>query len=108
MLPVSPRVIVQPDDGVEPVRDFIASAQRSLLVKQFTFTEPSLVAAVIDRHRAGVAVRVMLNPARSGGDRANDETFEQLSDAGVNVQWSNPTFYVTHEKSIVIDEQAAL
>jgi phosphatidylserine/phosphatidylglycerophosphate/cardiolipin synthase-like enzyme len=108
MLPVSPRVFVQPDDGVQPVRDFIASAQRSLLIKQFTFTEQSLVTAVIERHRAGVAVRVMLNPARSGGDRANDETFEQLSDAGVNVQWSNPTFYVTHEKSIVVDEQAAL
>ncbi|MHA7661950.1 phospholipase D-like domain-containing protein [Mycolicibacterium sp. HS_4_1] len=108
MGPVSPRVIVQPDDGVQPVRDFIASAQKSLLIKQFTFTEPSLVAAVIERHRAGVAVRVMLNPARSGGDRANDDTFEQLSDAGVNVQWSNPTFYVTHEKSIVVDETAAL
>lgn len=108
MGPVSPRVIVQPDDGVQPVRDFLASAQKSLLIKQFTFTEPSLVAAVIERHQAGVAVRVMLNPARSGGDRANDETFEQFSAAGVNVQWSNPTFYVTHEKSIVVDETAAL
>jgi cardiolipin synthase len=108
MVPVLPRVIVQPDEGVQPVRDFIASAQKSLLIKQFTFVEPSLVAAVIERHRAGVAVRVMLNPARSGGDRANDETFEQFSDAGVNVQWSNPKFYVTHEKSIVVDEQAAL
>jgi phosphatidylserine/phosphatidylglycerophosphate/cardiolipin synthase-like enzyme len=108
MGPVSPRVIVQPDDGVQPVRDFLASAQKSLLIKQFTFTEPSLVAAVIERHRAGVAVRVMLNPARSGGDRANDETFERFSAAGVNVQWSNPTFYVTHEKSIVVDETAAL
>ncbi|GAS86543.1 phospholipase D-like domain-containing protein [Mycolicibacterium brisbanense] len=108
MLPVSPRLIVQPDDGVQPVLDFISSAQSSLLIKQFTFTEPSLVAAVIDRHRGGVAVRVMLNPQRSGGDRANDETYEQLSAAGVNVQWSNPTFYVTHEKSIVVDEQAAL
>jgi len=108
MGPVSPRVIVQPDDGVQPVRDFLASAQKSLLIKQFTFTEPSLVAAVIERHQAGVAVRVMLNPARSGGDRANDETFEQFSAAGVNVQWSNPTFYVTHDKSIVVDETAAL
>ncbi|MDR3659732.1 MAG: phospholipase D-like domain-containing protein, partial [Mycobacterium sp.] len=108
MGPVSPRVIVQPDEGAQPVRDFIASAQRSLLIKQFTFVEQSLVAAVIERHRAGVAVRVMLNAARSGGDRANDETFEQFSAAGVDVRWSNPSFYVTHEKSIVVDEQAAL
>ena len=28
--------------------------------------------------------------------------------AGIAVQWSNPKFYVTHEKSIVVDEKAAL
>jgi len=83
VLPLSPRLIVEPDDGLEPVREFINSAQTSLLVKQFTFTEPSLVAAVIDRKKAGVDVRVQLNAARSGGDRANDETYEQFQSAGV-------------------------
>ncbi|HKP43934.1 phospholipase D-like domain-containing protein [Mycobacterium sp.] len=108
MHPFSTRLIVQPDDGVEPVREFINSAENSLLIKQFTFTEPSLIAAVIDRQKAGVDVRVMLNPARSGGDRANDETYEQFQNAGIAVQWSNPNFYVTHEKSVVVDEKAAL
>lgn len=108
MLAFSPRVIVQPDDGVGPVREFVASAEKSLLIKQFTFTEESLLQTVIARHDAGVEVRVMLNPARSGGDRANDESFERLQAAGVNVQWTNPKFYVTHEKSIVVDGQAAL
>jgi cardiolipin synthase A/B len=108
MPPFSTRLIVQPDDGLEPVREFINSAEKSLLIKQFTFTEPSLIASVIDRQKAGVDVRVMLNPARSGGDRANDETYEQFQDAGIAVQWSNPNFYVTHEKSIVVDENAAL
>jgi phosphatidylserine/phosphatidylglycerophosphate/cardiolipin synthase-like enzyme len=28
--------------------------------------------------------------------------------AGIAAQWSNPKFYVTHEKSIVVDEKAAL
>jgi phosphatidylserine/phosphatidylglycerophosphate/cardiolipin synthase-like enzyme len=108
MLPLSARLIVEPDDGIEPVREFINSAQSSLLIKQFTFTEPSLIAAVIDRKNAGVDVRVQLNAARSGGDRANDDTFEQLQNAGIAVQWANPKFYVTHEKSIVVDEKAAL
>lgn len=103
-----PRLIVEPDDGLEPVREFIETAQFSLLIKQFTFTEPSLIKAVIDRKNAGAAVRVMLNPQRSGGDRANDETYEQLKAAGVEVQWSNPKFYVTHEKSIVVDNSAAM
>lgn len=103
-----PRLIVEPDDGLGPVREFIETAQTSLLIKQFTFTEPSLIDAVIGRRSAGVDVRVMLNPQRSGGDRANDETYDQLKDAGVEVQWSNPKFYVTHEKSIVVDKTAAM
>ncbi|HNF06079.1 MAG TPA: phospholipase D-like domain-containing protein [Mycobacterium sp.] len=108
MQPYPPQLIVEPDDGLGPVLEFLRSAQSSLLIKQFTFTEASLIQAVIDRHDDGVDVRVMLNPARSGGDRANDETFARLADAGVNVAWSNPKFYVTHEKSIVADGRAAL
>jgi cardiolipin synthase len=103
-----PHLIVEPDDGVEPVRDFISTAEKSLLIKQFTFSEPSLLQAVMDRKAAGAAVRVMLNPKRSGGDRANDETFDFFKKNGVSIQWSNPKFYVTHEKSIVVDEKAAL
>jgi len=102
-----PRLIVEPDDGLDPVREFINSAQKSLLIKQFTFTEPSLIAAVIAR-KMPVSVRVMLNAQRSGGDRANDETYEQLKNAGIAVKWSSSKFYVTHEKSIVVDENAAL
>jgi phosphatidylserine/phosphatidylglycerophosphate/cardiolipin synthase-like enzyme len=101
-------LIVEPDDGVDPVRELISSAQNSLLIKQFTFTEETLIQAVIERRNAGVDVRVMLNPARSGGDRANDETFQRFAAAGITVRWSNPKFYVTHEKSIVADDTAAL
>lgn len=108
MFAPAPWLIVEPDDDLAPVRDFLLSARISLLIKQFTFTEPTLVQAVVDAHRAGVNVRVMLNPQRSGGDRANDETFELLRSAGVAVQWSSPKFYVTHEKSIVVDGTSAM
>jgi phosphatidylserine/phosphatidylglycerophosphate/cardiolipin synthase-like enzyme len=108
MLPFTPRLIVEPDDGLQPVVDFIQSAESSLLIKQFTFTEESFIQAVIERKNAGVDVRVMLNPKRSGGDRANDETFDKFKDAGVSVQWASPKFYVTHEKSVVVDGKAAL
>jgi cardiolipin synthase len=106
-LPI-PHLIVQPDDGVPPVLEFIRLARQSLLIKQFTFTQPELMQAVVERHQAGVAVRVMLNPKRSGGDRANDATFQFFQDAGVEIKWASPKFYVTHEKSIVVDGQAAL
>ena len=103
-----PRLIVQPDDGVTPVLQLIGTAQRFLVIKQFTFTDSSLIDAVIDRKNQGVATRVMLNTKRSGGDRANDATFETFQKAGVDIRWASPKFYVTHEKSIVVDGSAAL
>lgn len=106
-LPV-PHLIVQPDDGIAPVIDFIRLARQSLLIKQFTFTHPEIMKTVIDRKNAGVAVRVMLNSKRSGGDRANDETFAYFEKAGIAIKWASPKFYVTHEKSIVVDGKAAL
>jgi cardiolipin synthase len=108
MQPSGPRLIVEPDDGLEPVLRFIDSAQSSLLLKQFHFTEASLIDAVIGRHVAGVSVRVMLNAARTDGERPNDQTYQRLLGAGVDVRWANPAFYVTHEKSIVVDGTAAL
>lgn len=102
------RLIVQPDDGVAPVVELIDGAQRSLRIKQFTLTDPDCVAAVERAHGRGVAVRVMLNPHRSSGDRANDETHAALKKAHVPVEWTSPSFAVTHEKSIVADDHVAL
>jgi len=102
------RLIVQPDEGVEPVREAIAAARTSLWVKQFTLTEPSLLREIVRAHERGVSVQVMLNPHRSSGDRANDESFARLQRAGVAVAWTNPSFAVTHEKSIVVDSKRAV
>ncbi len=101
-------LIVQPDDGTAPVIALIGRAKRSLYIKQFTFTEPAIQQAVVARAKAGVDVRVMLNPQRSSGSRANDETFAMFEAAGVPVRWASPHFAVTHEKSIVVDEEVAL
>ena len=102
------RLIVQPDDGVTPVLDLISAAQVSVRIKQFTLTEPALLDEVIRAHQRGLAVQVMLNPHRSSGDRANDESHARLVGAGVPTEWTNPQFAVTHEKSIVIDSARAL
>lgn len=110
-LPGSPAkvtVIVQPDDGVAPAVELIRSAQRTVRIKQFTFTHPTLLDATIAAHATGRDVRVMLNPHRSSGDRANDDAAERLKSAGIAVEWTNPAFAVTHEKSAIVDGERAL
>ncbi|MEO6845844.1 MAG: phospholipase D-like domain-containing protein [Chthoniobacterales bacterium] len=105
---IHPKLIIQPDDGVPPVKEFIDSAKKTLLLKQFTFTEVTIMDAVKEAKDRGVDVRIMLNPHRSSGSRANDETFEWMQKAGVNIQWASPKFAVTHEKSIVVDGERAM
>jgi len=102
------RLIVQPDDGVEPVLGLLASARHTLRTVQFTLDDPRFVNAVLDAHRRQVAVHVLLNPHKSSGERGNDATFEQLKRAGIAVEWTHPRFPVTHEKAIVIDDERAL
>jgi len=104
----SHRLIVQPDDGTAPVIALIDEAKKSLRVKQFTLTDPDVMAALVKAHKRGVDVRIMLNPHRSSGDRANDESYAALRKAGLKVEWTNPAFAVTHEKSMVVDDAVAL
>ena len=49
----------------------------------------------------------MLNPARRSGEEENEVTRKLLEKAGVEVKDSNPDFGITHEKSMVIDEETA-
>jgi len=100
-------IIVLPDDTGGEIIDAINNAKESLLIKMFLFSEPSLIGAVIAAKNRGVNVRVMLNPARRTGEEENEETRRQLEQAGIEVRDSNPEFTITHEKSMVVDEQIA-
>ena len=100
-------IIVLPDDTGKPILDAIAGAKKSLRIKMFVFSDPDLLAAVIGAKGRGLQVHVMLNPARRSGKEENAETRQALEQAGVKVKDSNPDFGLTHEKSMVVDDETA-
>ena len=100
-------LIVLPDDSSQPILDAIAAAKKSLRIKMFVFSDPSLIAAVIAAQQRGVKVRVMLNPARRSGEAENQESRAALLKGKVAVEDSNPAFDLTHEKSMVVDDASA-
>ena len=104
---MSRSLIVLPDDTAKPIVDAIQQASKSLRIKMFVFSDPTLLQAVIDAHKRGVKVQVMLNPARRSGESENQDSRKALSEAGVEVLDSNPAFDLTHEKSMVVDDDAA-
>ncbi len=100
-------LIVLPDDSAKPIVEAIEGASRTLRVKMFVFSDPGLLEAVIAAKRRGVKVRVMLNPARRSGEHDNDATRTALEHVDIDVKDGNPAFFMTHEKSMVIDEKTA-
>jgi len=101
------RLLVMPDDTVQPILEAIHGAKKSIRVKMFLFSHPELLSAVIEAKQRGVQVRVMLNPARRSGKPENQATQRKLKAAGLEVIDSNPHFEVTHEKSMVVDDEVA-
>jgi cardiolipin synthase len=102
------QAIVEPRDGSAPVLELIDGARETICVKMFTFTSDDIAASLIAAQKRGVKVRVMLNPARSSGSRANDDMKLRLEGGGIAVAWSSAAFAVTHEKSMVIDNRVAM
>ena len=103
---MSHHLIVLPDDTAQPLIDAIAGARRSLNIRMFLFTDPTLIDTVIAAQRRGVKVRVMLNPARRSGESENEEARQKFVEAGIEVRDSNPAFALTHQKSMVVDDSA--
>ena len=100
-------VIILPDDSPKAILTAIEGAKKSLRVKMFVFSDPDLLKSVIAAKNRGVAVKVMLNPARRNGEDDNEESRKALLAAGIEVADSNPEFGLTHEKSMVVDDDTA-
>jgi phosphatidylserine/phosphatidylglycerophosphate/cardiolipin synthase-like enzyme len=100
-------LLVLPDDSAQVILDAIEGAKHSLRVKMFVFSDPHLLKAVSAARKRGVKVRVMLNPARRDGADDNEASRKALQAEEVEVKDSNPDFGITHEKSMVVDEEIA-
>jgi phosphatidylserine/phosphatidylglycerophosphate/cardiolipin synthase-like enzyme len=98
-------IIILPDDTGKEIISAIENAEKSILIKMFLFSDPDLINAVIAAKKRGVSVKVMLNPARRNGEEENEDTRKLLEDSGIEVRDSNPSFVITHEKSMVVDEK---
>src|ERR1700749_265600 len=105
--PMSHSLIVLPEDSSAEILGAISQAKGTLSIKMFIFKDLSLLGEVIKAHARGVRVRVMLNPQRRNGKKENDETRAALTESGVEVKDSNPAFDLTHEKSMVVDDEIA-
>lgn len=105
----APRLVVEPEDGVKPLLDLIASAREEVLVKMYLWTPSRMdvVEALGEAVKRGVRVRVLLEREPSGG-RVDLQVFQALKERGVEVRLTTPfRFVFVHEKSLVVDRRLA-
>ncbi|RTH00087.1 DNA-binding protein [Thermus scotoductus] len=105
----APKLVVEPDDGVKPLLDLIASAREEILVKMYLWTPSRLdvVDALGEAVARGVKVRVLLEREPAGG-RVDLTVFQALKERGVEVKLTTPfRFVFVHEKSLVVDRKLA-
>ncbi|HEX3707202.1 MAG TPA: phospholipase D-like domain-containing protein [Mycobacteriales bacterium] len=100
------RLIVEPDDGMQPVYDLLASPKRSLDLTIYELADPTAESILAMDAGRGVHVRVLFD-GRLERDR-NGPAYAFLRDRGVEVAWSTSRFFATHEKTFVIDGRTAV
>lgn len=102
---------IEPDDGVEPVLEFIASAQRTLdiAVYQIDPGYAPLIAALSAAQDRGVKVRILLSGTIYPPSQPNDNPADaqRLRDLGFDAQLSRPEFSFSHWKVLIADGATA-
>jgi cardiolipin synthase len=104
---VSESLIIEPDDGRQPVLDYINGAQQTLDVAIYELTDKRIATALEDAAGRGVQVRVMAEP-RPDNKPVNASTMAELARKGVQTRDSSPSFKLTHEKAMVADGTSTL
>jgi len=92
-----------PRDGNAPVISAISKAKKGIDVEVYELTDEKVIDALIERAKAGVSVRAILNHYGAKSDVPNQAAYSKLSENGVQVQFSSPKFKFTHEKAIIVD-----
>ena len=92
--------------STEPaVYKVIESAHRTLDMTMYELADPTVVADLIAKEKAGVQVRVILDSRET---YVNATDYAALKAGGVGVVYSNPAYYYTHQKTITVDGDESL
>ncbi|MGK4579811.1 phospholipase D-like domain-containing protein [Kitasatospora sp. HPMI-4] len=94
-----------PDQDHSAVYNFINSATTSVDVTMYELRDTTAVAALVNREKAGVNVRVILDAKHTS---VNGSAYSALKAAGVGVTYSSSAYVYTHQKTITVDGSKSL
>lgn len=96
-------LIVQPDDGLDPVLKAIKRARTSLDIIIFRFDLKPVEKAIEAAVGRGVVVRALIAHTNSGGERRLRQLEQRMLDAGVTVSRTADDLVRYHGKMLIVD-----
>lgn len=96
-------LIVQPDDGAEPIFNAIQRAKESVDIIIFRFDLKPLEKAIEAAVERGVVVRALIAHTNSGGEKRLRQLEQRMLDAGVTVSRTADDLVRYHGKMIIVD-----
>ncbi len=101
-------LIVEPDDGVAPVRAAITGAQHSIDLVVYELDDDEIEQALCTAKAGGVVVRVLLENINSYGRHPNQKAYDALNSCNVEVKWAPSYFALVHQKTLITDNTRAI
>lgn len=98
-------LIVEPDDGREPITAEIAAARSSIDIFIYILTDKVIIDSLIAAEGRGVDVRMILEEHPYGGFGNPEEVVARLRSAGAETKWSSSDFTFTHAKTMLFDRR---
>lgn len=91
--------------NVDKIVHYIKLAKKTCYICVFNITNNDLAAAIIDRHKAGVDVRV-ISDDECATNKGSD--IQRLADEGIEVRTDSEPSYHMHDKFMVVDSTFVL
>ena len=98
-------LIVQPDDGVDPIVEAIKGAERRVDILIFRFDKPSVEKALEDAVDRGVVVRALIAHTNRGGEERLRKLELRMLERGVTVSRTADDLVRYHGKMLLADDR---
>lgn len=89
-------------DCAKAIVDLFNQAKKTAHVAIYSLTEPNIVNAMIDAHKRGVEVAIVVDKTESKNSY-NTATVKKLSQAGVDIRIATRQTALMHNKVLIVD-----
>ncbi len=101
-------LIIEPDNGREPILSAIQNAKSSIALVMYGMTDERFTQALIHAKNQGKSVQILLESEPYKASDENHNTVRELQAAQLDLHWPDKKFKLTHQKTFIFDQHAAL